>query len=102
MERRSVRLPAPDPAGGYDEVLEYEDGRRAYMLEGQFHRVDGPAFVSADRQAWHLHGREHRVDGPAVEFSDGEHEFWIDGVQLSADEFASHIGRGDHDPAGER
>lgn len=90
MNRHIIRLDEPDPVGGFTEIIEWPDGRVAYMLEGEFHRLDGPSFIAADgRQAWHINGVEHRDDGPAVIYPDGHEEYWIHGIQLTTKEFAS-------------
>lgn len=36
-----------------------------YFVDGQLHRDDGPAYVSADTQIWFKRGKIHREDGPA-------------------------------------
>ena len=49
-------------------------GAVRYMLNGNFHRVDGPAYINGDRQEWWLNGRLHRTDGPAIIV--GDHQVW--------------------------
>ena len=83
-----VRLEGPHQYGGYNEVRTWVNGTTCYLLDGQFHRLDGPAFVDAEgNRTWHRHGREHRVDGPAVEFTDGLVEFWVNGRQVDEHQF---------------
>lgn len=82
MNRITTRLKQPHETGGYDEIREYPDGRRCYLLGGQFHRLDGPAFIGSDgHTVWHYMGKEHREDGPAIEYPDGTSEYWVHGVK---------------------
>ena len=52
------------------------NGNKEWFLNGQCHRVDGPAieYVSGTK-CWYLNGQRHRVDGPAIEYASG-HKFW--------------------------
>jgi len=46
-------------------------------MNGQLHRVDGPAVIDADgTQEWHVNGEFHREDGPAIIQADGL-RIWI-------------------------
>jgi hypothetical protein len=54
----------------------------AWYLNGQRHRVDGPAYKSGSYEAWYLNGQLHRVDGPA--YKDGSREEWYLNGQLQA------------------
>ena len=42
--------------------------------------------TNGDRE-WYQNGKLHRVDGPAVEYANGHKEWWINGVQLTQEEF---------------
>jgi len=78
-----LSLLSPHPTGGYDQVKHWPNGNVSFLLKGELHRVDGPAFLGADgSMAWLRHGRETRSDGPAVCGPDGEVEYWIDGHQV--------------------
>jgi hypothetical protein len=57
-------------------------GTRRWYLNGQLHRVDGPAveFINGDKE-WFLNGQPHRVDGPAIEWADGG-KYWCLNGQL--------------------
>lgn len=60
--------------------------------DGRIHRLDGPAVEYTDgTKAYMIYGKRHRLDGPAVVYSDGGETFWIDGVQLTPDEFHAAI-----------
>jgi len=46
--------------------------RHAYLMNGQFHREDGPAIERASgTKYWFQNGHLHREDGPAIEKADG-------------------------------
>jgi|TARA_B110000240_G_C13261404_1_gene351783 hypothetical protein len=55
-------------------------GGTVWMLNGKYHRTDGPAFESdvTNRRSWWKYGERHRTDGPAVESIYGN-QWWIDG-----------------------
>ena len=64
----------------YNRVYESEFGTY-YYLNGEFHRIDGPAFEGVDgSKCWYQNGLLHRTDGPAKEFSDGDKEWWQNGL----------------------
>jgi hypothetical protein len=52
--------------------------------EGKFHREDGPL-----GKIWYRNGKRHREDGPAVEHADGKKEWYRQGKELIAAEFAA-------------
>ena len=59
-------------------VKVYENGEKHWLLNGKFHREDGPALEdAAGYKAWCLNGEYHRVDGPAVEWVDGSKEWYL-------------------------
>ena len=60
----------------------YEEERKitSYLKDGCFHRIDGPARVSAGGyEAWWVNGKLHRIGGPAIEDADGMMMWWVDG-----------------------
>ena len=61
--------------------VDFDGTLRYYNMQGQLHRVYGPAVEYADNtQAWFRNGRLHREDGPAVIFGNsGRHEWWQNG-----------------------
>ena len=68
------------------EVDQY--GTKYWWLNGEYHRVDGPAVEYADgAKYWFLNGKRHRIDGPAIEDFDGEKRWYINGEVLSEAEF---------------
>jgi hypothetical protein len=51
-----------------------------WLLNGEPHRVDGPAMKYTDGNShWYLNGKRHRDDGPAIERANGHKEWWKDG-----------------------
>ena len=64
------------------------NNRIEYTLNGQLHRVDGPAieYISGTK-VWYLNGQLHREDGPAIECADGYKKWWINGKKLTEKKF---------------
>ena len=63
-----------------------EDGKVMYekwIVDGQCHRDDGPAFTYDDGlgKRWFVDGEPHREDGPAIE-TNGKTMFFITGVAV--------------------
>ena len=57
----------------------FPSGSKAWLLDGKYHRTDGPACEYPDgTKEWYLHGKLHRTDGPAVEWADGTKEWFLD------------------------
>ena len=36
-----------------------------HLLDGKFHRENGPAVITEDNKEWYVNGVHHRADGPA-------------------------------------
>jgi hypothetical protein len=98
-------------------AVEYVDRSKAeWYLNGEHHRAPDdsgahyPAYISGDTQIWYVGGKRHRVggpaaiykigtkewlqngllhrdDGPAVERYNGEKSYYINGKQLTEQEF---------------
>ena len=100
----------PHPTGGYDNVRLSDSGHTRYTLNGELHRLDGPALEWANGDAewwadgqphrlgapaiefaaariWLVRGKRHRLDGPAIERRDGTKKWFIDDVELTEAEF---------------
>jgi hypothetical protein len=79
-------------------AVEYADGYKAWYINGARHREDGPAFEgaspliegAADYKVWYINGKYHREDGPAIEYTDGSKEWYINGEELTEEEFNAH------------
>ncbi len=50
--------------------------------QGQFHREDGPAWISNMSKQWIINDKLHREDGPAIEFISGDKEYWYYGQYI--------------------
>ena len=47
-------------------------------INDRFHRIKGPAIVHSNGdEEWWLEGVRHRTNGPAKEFDNGNKEWWI-------------------------
>lgn len=65
-----------------------EGGHREWRLSnGDLHREDGPAFISAAvegwderTEVWWRNGVKHRIGGPALKRFDGYEEWWQNGM----------------------
>jgi len=50
--------------------------KRYYNDEGEYHRLDGPAFENSNgTKFWYINGNRHRNIDPSSEWWDGE-KFW--------------------------
>ena len=70
------------------------NGTKFWYQHGEIHRDydDLPAVIYANgSKYWYQHGDLHRLTGPAVEFSDGEVRYWIEGEELSKEQFKERI-----------
>lgn len=71
------------------------DGEKNWFRNGKIHRDNGPAVEEPDgTKAWYRDGLQHREDGPALElpmFGGIADEWWIDGKQLTREQFISSV-----------
>ena len=74
------------------EVKVYGPRERRWFQNGNHHRLDGPAieYANGDRY-WCQNDKLHRLDGPAVEYSSGTRLWYIEGVNLTEEEFLERI-----------
>jgi hypothetical protein len=68
-------------------AVQWANGDETWYAHGQLHREDGPAMAWGGVKFWYLNGQLHRSDGPAIEGSRGRKEYWLNGENLSEDEF---------------
>jgi hypothetical protein len=62
------------------ELIIDKEGTKRWLLDGELHRVDGPAIEWLNgTKKWYLAGLLHRVDGPAIEWADGGEVWWLNG-----------------------
>ena len=52
---------------------------KAYYINGELHREDGPAIESNNSNQYFINGKRHREDGPAVHGPDIDSEYWLNG-----------------------
>jgi hypothetical protein len=63
-----------------------------YNDKDEYHRLDGPAFESADgHKSWFVSGKRHRIDGPAVEGAYGDKSWYVNGKKMTEEEFNEYI-----------
>lgn len=53
---------------------------------GDYHRINHPAFIARERQSWFKHGKYHRLDGPAVNTYYYNY-YYIDDIRHTEEEF---------------
>ena len=59
-------------------------GTQEWHVNGQRHRLDGPAVISAaGTQAWYVNSQRHRLDGPAVISANGDQEWWVNDQNIT-------------------
>jgi len=59
-----------------------------WLLNGKYHREDGPAIEYPDgSKTWWLNGRLHREDGPAAEWANGYKEWYLNDKQYTEEEY---------------
>lgn len=71
------------------------NGNIYWKLKGDYHRSDGPAFLSREgNKFWFVHGKKHRLDGPAVEGTSLGKEWWVYGALICHGFVARHSSNG--------
>jgi len=60
-------------------AVEWANGGKSWCMNGQLHRLDGPAVITPKRKEWWVEGKLHRQSGAAVEHNSGRRESWVDG-----------------------
>jgi hypothetical protein len=69
-------------------------GNKRWYLNGQLHRVDGPAVEYTNgTKWWFLNGQLHRIDGPAFDDARGTKCWFLHGQELTEEEFNQNITR---------
>ena len=66
------------------EMTVSSDGSKLWILNGDYHREDGPAIEDSDGSKWwFLNGERHREDGPAVECVDGTKRWFFNDEEVT-------------------
>jgi|SRR5271165_4940159 len=69
-------------------AIELANGTKYWYLNGEYHRIDGSAIERANGdKLWYLNGQCHRVDGPAIEYADGTKYWYLNGNAYSEANF---------------
>ena len=75
-------------------VRVYDNGDKAWYLNGKRHREDGPAIEDANGdKEWYLNDKLHREDGPAVEWENGDKEWFLNGKYYAEEEYNKEISK---------
>ena len=62
----------------------YEDGTKVWLINGIYHRDDGPAVEWPDgEKQWFINGERHREDGPAIEGANGTKIWCVNGNEIT-------------------
>ena len=57
-------------------------GSKTWTLNGEYHRLDGPAIIQVDGgEWWFKHDEYHRLDGPAIILPDSRKYWAVAGEQ---------------------
>jgi hypothetical protein len=76
----------------YKVTVDQEKTIRWYNEKDQIHRLDGPAYESADgSKEWLVEGKLHRLEGPAIEYANGYKAWWVEGQRMTKEEFNEYI-----------
>ena len=66
--------------------------KRWKLLNGLFHREDGPAYETVDGiKYWCLYGKFHRVDGPAAIFPNGSKLWSLNDITYSYEDWFQQL-----------
>ena len=68
------------------------DGTKHWILNGKFHRVDGPAIECVNGiKFWYINGELHRTDGPAIEYLNGSKYWYFNGKEFTFNQWLSAV-----------
>jgi len=69
-------------------AIERSNGSKSWWQNGRRHREDGPAVeLASGDKFWRQNDQLHRLDGPAIEYANGNKAWYIEGEELSEEEF---------------
>jgi hypothetical protein len=73
-------------------AIEWANGSKEWCLNDKSHRIDGPAIEYCDgSKIWCLNGHYHRIDGPAIEWADGVKGWWLNGYFYSFQKYLKNL-----------
>lgn len=65
-----------------------ENRDRYWVLNDQFHRINGPAYIKATGgEYWYRNGKWHRLDGLAFDNGNGLTGYYIDGIAFNEEDY---------------
>jgi hypothetical protein len=71
---------------------EYPNRIEYHNEYGQRHRTDGPALEWNDGvKAWYINGELHREDGPAIEWSDSSISYYLNDKRYLEQEWKQEV-----------
>ena len=77
MTQEYGRFSTTDIYGNVTSEHRFASGEIYFYKNGQKHRDDGPAVISADGgKEWYQNGYRHREDGPSFEKGENHKEWW--------------------------
>ena len=65
---------------------DYFNGDKEWWVNGNRHRIGGPASEYKDCKRWFKNDKLHRIDGPAIEYSDGSKYWYLNDKEYSEEE----------------
>lgn len=68
-------------------VINEKDQVEEWYLNGQRHRIGGPAYDSPNVKVWMEYNQLHRIDGPAYVYIDGRKQYFIRDREYTESEF---------------
>ena len=95
MELVTIRVKSyKDIPNNYTGIVEYANGSRYWLLNGEFHRTDGPAVeLFNGTKHWYLNGEFHRTDGPAIEYANGTKFWYVNGEYYTKEEHFQYVAK---------
>ena len=71
---------------------EYEGGDKVWYVMGKVHRLGGPAVEYANgAKEWFVNNKRHRLDGPAIEYEGGKNLWWINDCAFLEEDFPQAV-----------
>lgn len=64
-------------------AVEDIDGFKEWWVNGERHREGAPAITYPGSEEWYKNGKMHRIDGPAAVYGNGDMHWYVDGKLYS-------------------
>jgi hypothetical protein len=62
-------------------------GDVSFKKNGDFHRADGPCYISHSEMQWRKDNMFHREDGPALIYSNGDEYYYYNGLSFTKEKY---------------